>query len=257
MVKLSGARFAGRVAFITGASSGIGRATALAFAREGAQVAVVDLDVDGGKATARLAETHGQRALFIPCDVARDEDVRAAIGRTIEAFGRIDCAFNNAGIEGQPSSTAECSEENWDRVLAINLKGVWLCMKHQLLHMLARGAGAIVNCSSIAGLVGFTGLPAYVASKHGIVGLTRTAALEVARAGIRVNAVCPGVIQTPMVDRFTGGDPQVHQQLVASEPIGRVGRPEEIAETVLWLCSDAASFVTGQAIAVDGGWVAQ
>lgn len=250
-------RFSGEVAFITGGSSGIGRATALAFAREGLNVSCADVLADGGRETARMAKAMGVRALFVPCDVSSDRDVRAALGETIDAFGRVDYAFNNAGIEGQQSSTADCTEETWDRVLAINLKGVWLCMKHEIPLMLKQGAGAIVNCSSIAGLVGFTGIPAYVASKHGVVGLTRTAALELAKSGIRVNAVCPGVIQTPMVDRFTHGEAQIREQLVAGEPVGRIGRPEEVAETVLWLCSDAASFVTGQPIAVDGGWVAQ
>ncbi len=246
-----------KVAFITGAASGIGRATAVAFAKQGASVALADVLVDGGRETARLVEAAGGRALFLKCDVASDRDVRSAIGATLEQLGRIDCAFNNAGIEGEQGATQDCTEANWDRVLAINLKGVWLCMKAEIPAMLKQGGGAIVNCSSIAGLVGFAGIPAYVASKHGIVGLTRTAALELARSNIRVNAVCPGVIQTPMIDRFTHGEAQIQQQLVAGEPVGRVGKPEEIADAVLWLCSDASSFVTGQAIAVDGGWVAQ
>jgi NAD(P)-dependent dehydrogenase (short-subunit alcohol dehydrogenase family) len=247
----------GKVAFITGASSGIGRATALAFAREGTSVTVVDVSADGGRETAHLIEAAGGRALFVACDVSKDRDVGSALGKTIETFGRIDYAFNNAGIEGEQGATAECTEANWDRVIAINLKGIWLCMKHEIPLMLKQGGGAIVNCSSIAGLVGFPGIPAYVAAKHGVVGLTRTAALELAKSNIRVNAVCPGVIQTPMIERFTHGEAQIQKQLVAGEPIGRVGKPEEIAAAVLWLCSDAASFVTGQPIAVDGGWVAQ
>lgn len=249
--------FSGKVVFITGASSGIGRATALAFAREGAAVAVADLDAEGGRETARMVESAGARALFVPCDVSSDRDVRAALDRTIETFGRLDCAFNNAGIEGQQGSTADCSEQNWDRVLAIDLKGVWLCMKHEIPLLLKQERGAIVNCSSIAGLVGFPGIPAYVAAKHGIIGLTRAAALELAKSNIRVNAVCPGVIQTPMVDRFAHGEAQIQEQLIAGEPVGRLGRPEEVAEAVVWLCSDAASFVTGQPLAIDGGWVAQ
>jgi NAD(P)-dependent dehydrogenase (short-subunit alcohol dehydrogenase family) len=246
-----------KTVFITGASSGIGRATALAFAREGANVAIADVLADGGRETARLVEAKGGRALVVACDVSSDGDVRSALGKTIETFGRVDCAFNNAGIEGEQGATAQCTEQNWDRVLSINLKGVWLCMKYEIPLMLKQGGGAIVNCASIAGLVGFAGIPAYVASKHGIVGLTRTAALELAKSNIRVNAVCPGVIQTPMIDRFAHGEAQIQQQLVAGEPIGRLGKPEEIAEAVLWLCSDAASFVTGQPLAVDGGWVAQ
>jgi NAD(P)-dependent dehydrogenase (short-subunit alcohol dehydrogenase family) len=246
-----------KVAFITGAASGIGRATALAFAKQGASVALADVLVDGGRETARLVEAAGGRALFLKCDVSTDRDVRAAIGKTLEQLGRIDCAFNNAGIEGEQGATQDCSEANWDRVLAINLKGVWLCMKAEIPLMLKQRGGAIVNCSSIAGLVGFPGIPAYVASKHGLVGLTRTAALELAKSNVRVNAVCPGVIETPMIDRFTHGEAQIQKQLVAGEPVGRIGKPEEIAQAVLWLCSDASSFVTGQAIAVDGGWVAQ
>jgi NAD(P)-dependent dehydrogenase (short-subunit alcohol dehydrogenase family) len=249
--------FSGKVVFITGASSGIGRATALAFAREGTGVAVADLDAEGGRETARMVEAAGARALFVPCDVSSDRDVRAALDRTIETFGRLDCAFNNAGIEGQQGSTADCSEQNWDRVLTIDLKGVWLCMKHEIPLLRKQERGAIVNCSSIAGLVGFPGIPAYVAAKHGIIGLTRAAALELAKSNIRVNAVCPGVIQTPMIDRFTHGEAQIQQQLIAGEPVGRLGRPEEVAEAVVWLCSDAASFVTGQPLAIDGGWVAQ
>lgn len=247
----------GKVALVTGASSGIGRATALAFAREGADVVVADVLEEAGRQTAQLVEAEGVRALFVVCDVARDHDVRSMIGRAVETFGRIDCAFNNAGIEGEQAPTADCTEENWDRVVAVNLKGVWLCMKYEIPEMLKQGGGAIVNCSSIAGLVGFTGIPAYVASKHAVVGLTRTAALELAKSNIRVNAVCPGVIQTPMIERFTHGEAQIQQQLIAGEPVGRAGRPEEVADVVLWLCSGASSFVTGQPIAVDGGWVAQ
>ena len=249
--------FAGKVAFVTGASSGIGRATALAFARAGADVVVVDVQGDGGHHTAKAVQELGRRALFVRCDVSRDDDARHAVQNTIEAFGRVDFAFNNAGIEGQQAPTADCTVENWDRVIGINLKGVWLCMKYQIPQMLGEGGGSIVNCSSVAGLVGFQGIPAYVASKHGVVGLTRAAALEYSKSNVRVNAVCPGVIQTPMIDRFTHGEAAIRKQLVEGEPVGRVGRPEEVAEAVLWLCSERASFVTGHALAVDGGWVAQ
>lgn len=249
--------FAGKVAFVTGASSGIGRATALAFAREGARVVAADVQVEGGAETARAIEAAGGEALFVKCDVSRDDDVRAALDRTVASFGRVDCAFNNAGIEGRQAPTADCSDENWDRVIGVNLKGVWLCMRRQIPLMLRQGGGAIVNCSSVAGLVGFPGIPAYVASKHAVVGLTKSAALEYAKSNIRINAVCPGVIRTPMIERFTHGEARIREQLAEGEPVGRVGEPQEVAEAVLWLCCDGASFVTGHALAVDGGWVAQ
>ncbi len=249
--------FKNKVVFITGGASGIGRAAALAFAREGASVVIADVMSDRAGETAHMIEARGARPLVLPCDVSSDRDVRTAIAKTFETFGRLDCAFNNAGIEGEQATTQMCSEQNWDRVMSVDLKGVWLCMKHQIPLMLKQGRGAIVNCSSVAGLVGFPGIPAYVAAKHGIVGLTKTAALELASTGVRVNAVCPGVIQTPMIDRFVHGEAQLRQQLLAGEPVGRVGTPEEVADTVVWLCSDAASFITGASLAIDGGWVAR
>ncbi len=247
--------FKGKTAIVTGASFGIGRATAIAFADLGAKVVIADVVED--KETLNLITDKGGEAIFVTCDVSKDESVKKMIEKTVKEFGSIDYAFNNAGIEGEQGRAGECSFENWDRTIGVNLTGVWLCMKYEIMQMQKQGKGSIVNCASIAGLVGFQGLPAYVASKHGVVGLTKTAALEYVKEGLRINAVCPGVIKTPMIDRFTGKDKAVEKQYEDMEPIGRLGMPEEVAEAVIWLCSDKSSFVTGQALAVDGGWVAQ
>ncbi|RYJ51078.1 SDR family oxidoreductase [Flavobacterium petrolei] len=247
--------FKNKVALVTGGASGIGRATALAFAKKGAKVAVVDWKENDEMVD--LIKELGSEAIFIKCDVSKTDDVKAMVARTIAAFGRLDYAFNNAGIEGASASTQDCSEENWDKTIGVNLKGVWLCMKYEIPEILKQGKGAIVNCASVAGLVGFAGLPAYVASKHGIVGLTKTTALECATQGIRVNVVCPGVIQTPMIDRLTGKTKEGIERFKGFEPIGRFGLPEEIANAVIWMCSDEASFVTGHVMAVDGGFTAQ
>lgn len=249
--------FSGKVALVTGAGSGIGRATALRFAEAGAKVVVADISVDGGEATVAQIRAAGGDATFVKTNVALAADVEALVTATVLTYGRLDCAFNNAGIEGTAARTTDCTEENWDRTLAVNLKGIWLCMKYEIAQMLKQGGGSIVNASSAAGLVGFFGLPAYVASKHGVIGLTKVAALEFAKKGIRVNATCPGIIETALIDRLTGGNSESTDRLIAAEPIGRMGQPAEVAECVLWLCSDAASFVTGHALSVDGGWVAQ
>ena len=250
-------RLDGKIALITGAGSGIGQASALTFAREGAKVAVADKLVDGGQETVRMVEAAGGTASFIEVDVSDAASVEAMVNATVETYGRIDCAYNNAGIEGQVAPTDSYADDMFDKVIAVNLTGVWLCMKYEIPRLLEHGGGAIVNTASGAGLIGVAGLSAYVASKHGVIGLTKTAALEYAKSGIRVNAVCPGLIQTPMVERLTADQPQLGEALVAMEPVGRTGRPEEIAESVVWLCSDAASFVTGHAMSVDGGFVAQ
>jgi NAD(P)-dependent dehydrogenase (short-subunit alcohol dehydrogenase family) len=247
--------FKNKVAIVTGGTSGIGRATAIAFAKKGAKVAVVDW-IESNE-TVNLIKDLGGEAIFIKCDVSKTTDVKAMVEKTIAAFGRLDYAYNNAGIEGASAPTHECTEENWDKTIGINLKGIWLCMKYEIPEILKQGKGAIVNCASVAGLVGFAGLPAYVASKHGVIGLTKTAALECAKLGIRVNVVCPGVIQTPMIDRLTGKTKEAIEQFTGLEPVGRFGQPEEIANAVVWMCSDEASFVTGHAMAVDGGFVAQ
>jgi NAD(P)-dependent dehydrogenase (short-subunit alcohol dehydrogenase family) len=247
--------FKNKVAIITGGSSGIGRATALAFAKKGAKIVIVDWHES--PETMESLTNLGAEAIFIKCDVSKSADVKAMVKKTIATFGQLDYAFNNAGIEGDSAPTADCTEENWDKTIAINLKGIWLCMKHEIPEMLRQGKGTIVNCSSVAGLVGFEGLPAYVASKHGIIGLTKTAALEYAGQGIRMNTVCPGVIQTPMMDRLTGKKKEAIEQFTALEPVGRMGQPEEIANAVVWMCSDEASFITGHAMVVDGGFVAR
>lgn len=248
--------FQNKVALITGGSFGIGRASAIAFAKRGAKIVIADWIEDKEKTTLKLINEAGSEGLFIQCDVSKNEDVTSMIEQTINTYGRLDYAFNNAGIEGIMAHTQECTLENWDKTLNINLKGVWLCIKQEIIQMQKQGKGAIVNCASIAGLNGFIGLPAYVVSKHGVLGLTKTAALENAKSGIRINAVCPGVIHTAMIDRVTGRDKEVEKQYTAMEPMGRMGSPEEVAEAVVWLCSDAASFITGQALAVDGGYTA-
>jgi NAD(P)-dependent dehydrogenase (short-subunit alcohol dehydrogenase family) len=247
----------GKVVLVTGAGSGIGRATAQLFAREGASVAVADNVVAGGEETVRLITAAGGQAKFIQADVSQATQVEAMVRQVVETFGRLDCAHNNAGIEGSMVPLAEYPEEDWDHIINVNLKGVFLGMKYEIAQMLKQGGGAIVNTASVAGLVGFAGLAGYVSSKFGVVGITKVAALEYATAGIRVNAVCPGVIRTPMVQRLITEQPEMEAGLLAGEPIGRLGEPEEIGEAVVWLCSGRASFVTGQAFAVDGGWVAQ
>jgi NAD(P)-dependent dehydrogenase (short-subunit alcohol dehydrogenase family) len=250
--------FAGKVAFITGGASGIGRATALAFARAGASVAVADVSEKGNQETARLIKEQGGRGLAVKCDVSRSEDVKTALNKTIEACGRLDFAFNNAGIEPRkPAPTADYDEEEWNRIIDIDLRGVFLCMKHEIPLILKQGGGAIVNTSSGAGIIGIKGSPAYTAAKHGVIGLTRAAALDYAGQNIRINAVCPGYIATPMMDRFTGGTPEGRAKVISEEPVGRMGQPEEIAAAVLWLCSDAAGFVIGHALVVDGGQTVQ
>ena len=254
------ARLEGKTALVTGGGSGIGRAIALALTAGGAKVVVADISTEGAERTVRMVEEAGGEAIWVRCDVTDSTEVEAMVNRCVEFYGKLDCAVNNAGTEGVLAPVTDYPQEVWDRVISLNLTAVWLCMKHELAQMQRQGAGAVVNTASILGLVGFPTTPAYTASKHGVVGLTKVAALECAEQGIRVNAVCPGWIETPMVMERgvqAGANPEVYQQLADAHPVKRLGKPVEIAEAVAWLCSDAASFVTGQAMVVDGGYVAQ
>ncbi|RCX09178.1 SDR family NAD(P)-dependent oxidoreductase [Extensimonas vulgaris] len=245
-----------KVALVTGASSGIGRAIALAWAREGARVVVSDMNVAGGEETALQARAWGREALFVAADVSRPEDCRALVEQTMTHFGRLDVACNNAGVSGASMPLAEYPLDDWARVLGINLSGVFYGMKYQIPAMLQSGGGAIVNMASILGAVGFAGSAAYTAAKHGVVGLTQTAALEYSAQGVRVNAVGPGFIHTPMIGKFED-DPATNAMLIAAHPIGRLGRAEEVAELVTWLASQRASFVTGAYYPIDGGYLAR
>lgn len=246
----------GKVAIVTGGTSGIGRDTAMLFAKAGAKVVVAGRREVEGKETVDGIRAAGGDGLFVKTDVARAVEVQALVKKTVEKYGRVDIAFNNAGIEGVASPIAEQAEEEWDRTININLKGVWLCLKYEIQQMLKQGSGgAIVNMASVAGLIGAGGLATYCASKHGVLGLTKAAALETASGGIRINAVCPAVIETAMAERLFGA-PEVEKHMLGLHPMGRFGRPMEIAEAVLWMCSDRASFMTGQSLVLDGGFMA-
>ena len=247
----------GKVVLVTGGASGIGRASCLAFAREGAKVVVADMALEGGEETASRVRETGGEAIFVRFDVSNTSDVEALVKKTMEAYDRLDCAHNNAGIAGPMARTADCSEQDWDDVIKVNLKGVWLCMKYEIAEMVKQGSGVIVNTASTAGLRGARLASAYAASSHGVVGLTKSAALEYATDGIRINAVCPGIVDTPMIRRHIAGDAKREAQFKAGSPIGKIGTPDEIAQAVVWLCSDGASYVTGQAMVVDGGRTAQ
>lgn len=247
--------FESKVAIITGGASGIGQAAAIAFARLGAKVVLADVQ-DAGN-TLHQVRSQGSEGIFVQCDVSREEDVKAMVGKTIETYGRIDFGINNAGIEGANKSLIDLTEAEWDKTIDINLKGVWLCMKHEIPYILKQHKGAIVNTASIAATVGFPNMAAYVSSKHGVAGLTKVAALELAKADLRVNAICPGAIHTPMAERGMGGDPQSINAYTSMIPMGRMGQPEEIADTIIYLCSESASYITGMVMVADGGWTVQ
>ncbi|WP_334143503.1 glucose 1-dehydrogenase [Rhabdothermincola sp.] len=248
--------FAGKVALVTGGASGIGRATVEQLAAAGARVVVADLDEGHGAGVADAVKASGGEAVFVRADVAVPDEVEAMVAVAVERFERLDVAVNNAGRPGTYAALTDQTLEDWERTLAVNLTGTFLCLRAEIAAMVAAGGGAIVNVASAAGLMGFAHLPAYVASKHGVIGLTRSVALEFARKGIRVNAVCPGNVRTQMLEGFAGGDEQTLQGMGRMQPIGRLGTPQEVAEAIVWLCSDAASFVTGHAMAVDGGVLA-
>lgn len=246
----------GKVALVTGGSSGIGRDTAVLFAKAGVKVVVAGRREPEGQKTIDLVRAAGSEGLFVKTDVSRASEVEALVQAVVQKFGRLDLAFNNAGIEGVWVPIIRQSEEDWDRTINTNLKGVWLCLKYEIQQMLKQGSGgAIVNMASITGLVGSAGAAAYTASKHGVVGLTKSAALENARSRIRINAVCPGAIETPMAERIFGA-PAIHKYVLSCHPIGRFGKSTEVAEAVVWMCSDCASFMTGQSLVLDGGFLA-
>jgi NAD(P)-dependent dehydrogenase (short-subunit alcohol dehydrogenase family) len=244
-------RFTGKVVLVTGAASGIGRAAAVAFAAEGARVAILDRTADSLKNTGAAVRNTGAEVLTIACDEASPEQVEAAVKQVVERFGQLDVAFNNAGVENKATPLHEIELDEWDRILGINLRGTFVCMKHEIAQMVRQGGGVVVNTSSGAGIRGVAGGACYAASKHAIIGMTKSAALDYAKQNIRVNAVLPGNIDTPMMGRFTGGD---IEKAIDLEPVGRLGKPEEIAEAVLWMASDLGGFVTGSSIVVDGGW---
>ncbi len=247
------AQFTGKVALITGGSTGIGQAAALAFAQEGANIIIADTNIQDGEETAHRINNTGARAQFIPTDVSQATAVEALLNTTIATYGRLDYAFNNAGINVEHGPITDSTEAQWDRIISINLKGIWLCMKYEIPHMLKLGSGAIVNTSSVVGLTAGRNIPAYVASKHGIIGLTKATALDYAKHNIRVNAICPGTISTPMYERRVGTNPDTTARIISEIPLQRLGQPQDIAQAVIWLCSSAASYITGHTLVIDGG----
>ncbi len=249
-------QFAGKVALVTGAAYGIGRAAAIALADRGAKVVVADVDETNGNETVRRIQVSGGNAFFVKTDVSRENEVEALIGKAVEIYGRLDCALNNAGIHKVFVSTIDFTQADWNEMIDVNLKSVWLCMKYEIPQMLKQGKGAIVNTSSAAGLIAAPSNPAYPASKHGVVGLTKSTAIEFARKGIRVNCICPGPTRTAMHDSLVAAAPQIVEMMHTKVPMGRIAEPEEVAAAAVWLCSDEASYITGHALPVDGGLVA-